>query len=78
MTTRSRSDVVEVHFYAIASKKFVEKLEDIVCMRFALQEYNGFSQLWKTNYMPYALLLITFLYPHLFYSYASYATKCPS
>lgn len=48
MTTRSRSGHVEITFYAIASKKFVEKPSNSIYLRFALEEMKGFQTVWKT------------------------------
>ncbi|XP_061169274.1 E3 ubiquitin-protein ligase rnf213-alpha-like [Saccostrea echinata] len=54
MTTRSKSDVVEIHFQAIASKKFIDNSAvNSVRIRFALEEYGGLTNLWPT----YSVLL---------------------
>lgn len=53
MTTRSKSDLVEITFYAIASNKFVENPSNTIYLRFALEEMKGFQTLWKTYPMQY-------------------------
>lgn len=48
MTTRSKSDLVEITFCAIASKQFVENPRNKIYLRFALDEMGGFDKLWPT------------------------------
>lgn len=62
MTTRSRSDHVEITFYAIASKKFVENPNNNIYLRFALEEMKGFQTLWKTYPMQYDISPVPLAY----------------
>lgn len=48
MTSRSRSDHVEITFHAIASKKFAENKSNKIYLKFALEEMGGFHRLWPT------------------------------
>lgn len=62
MTTRSRSDHVEITFHAIASKKFVENPSNNIYLRFALEEMKGFQTLWKTYPMQYDISPVPLAY----------------
>lgn len=42
MIIRSRSDYVEIIFYVIVFKKFVENLSNNIYLRFVLEEMKGF------------------------------------
>lgn len=53
MTTRSKSDIVEITFCAIASKKFVENPSNQVYLRFALEEMDGFETVWPAYHEKY-------------------------
>lgn len=53
MTTRSKSDLVEITFCAIASKKFVENPSNKIYLKFALEEMGGFHKLWPTYHVKY-------------------------
>lgn len=53
MTTRSKSDCVEINFRAIASEKFVENQSNQVYLRFALEEMGGFETLWPAYHEKY-------------------------
>lgn len=57
MTTRSKSDTVQIHFQAIGSHKFVGNPGNVVYITFALAEYGGLS-MWRTNILPYVTLII--------------------
>ena len=55
MTKRNE---IEVCFYAVASKEFIETPEDVVYMKFDLQEYKGLQKPWKgysEKYVEYKL-----------------------
>lgn len=58
MTTRSKSDTVQIHFYAVGSRKFVGNLGNVVYITFALAEYGGLPKMWQTNISPYVTLSI--------------------
>lgn len=49
----AKRNEIEVCFYAIASKKFIETPEDVVYMKFDLQEYEGLQTPWKGHYEKY-------------------------
>lgn len=53
MTTGSKSDLVEITFCAIASKKFVENPSNKIYLKFALEEMKGFQTLWPTCHKKY-------------------------
>lgn len=53
MTTRSKSDCVEICFCAIASKEFVENPSSQVYLRFALEEMGGFGTLYAAYHKKY-------------------------
>lgn len=58
MTTRSKSDTVQIHFQAIGSRKFVGNPGNVVYITFALAEYGGLINMWRTNISPYVTLTI--------------------
>lgn len=58
MTTRSKGDTVQIHFYAVGSHKFVGNLGNVVYITFALEEYGGLPKMWQTNISPYVTLTI--------------------
>lgn len=58
MTTRSKSDTVEIHFYAVGSRKFVGIPGNVVYITFALAEYGGLPRMWQTKITPYVTLII--------------------
>ena len=49
----AKRNEIEVCFYAVASKKFIETPEDVVYMKFDLQEYEGLQRPWKGHFEKY-------------------------
>lgn len=62
MILRSRSDYVEIIFYVIVLKKFVENKSNKIYLKFVFEEMGGFYRLWLIYDEKYDIKLVFLIY----------------